>query len=196
MRTLLLLSFIVLAHPAHADLELGHLVGMDIHIGTETISGYGIGTSYWPTKDDGAMLAKFRTEKSVRLVKDIFPVSFPVKSFVATSDIVEIPQDKISSIARVIRPHDGYEWYGALNVFLPAVVKRMKDQPPAQCEEVPEWCKKEPADCTSVNYWFTYNKRFPEESLKALCEGPLAGFVEPDLMLTSRGVFRFEVSGD
>jgi hypothetical protein len=192
MKKLLIFAVLALPQFAYADLEMDRLLGLEITIGSTTISGYGIGTSYWPTTDDVAMLQRFRTEKAVSFLKDIFPVSYPVKSFVATSQIIQIPTGTITSIKRLPKPHDGYEWYGVLNVYPQWALKLLQQPPTAQCEVKPGHNE----DSASETFFLSYNKEYPLEKLNDLCVGPFAGYMQPNEALTSQRVFRFDISGD
>ena len=193
MKIIFLLAALGFVRPAHADVEKWHLFGIEVTVGTKTISGYGIATSYWALDshgDDGDMIRRFLAENTIRLVKDVEPVNYPLKCMVTTTGIIEIPRKTVSAIRRLPKPHDGYEWYGVMNVYKPSEVKLLQGPPVAQCTEKsvnPE------EEGPGESVWLSYNKGFPIEKLNDLCEGRMN---EPVARLRSKSILPFELSGD
>jgi hypothetical protein len=119
---------------------------------------------------------------------DLRSIKYPVaKGLVTLRDPVRANVWQIEYVKLNPGPHDGYNGAGRLPLVSERIADLLQTKPFASCHNDTGWADK---------YWVSYDKSFPKEELKRLCDKPSRKWDEEIQRLKARDIFRLYYAYD
>lgn len=104
---------------------------------------------------------------SIGIYTHLRSIEYPLaKGLVTTRDPIQVKVREIQDLKLNPGPHDGYHGAGSLPLVSPRIADLLQTKPEASCDY---------DDGGADVYWVSYDKSFPAEELRRLCEQRVTG---------------------
>jgi hypothetical protein len=122
--------------------------------------------------------------KCITVYTHLRSIKYPWAAVVTTNEPIKLGIGEIEDIKLTPGPHDGYGGAGDIPLVSPRFADLLQTKPAASCESGDGFA-----------YWVSYDRSFPEEELRRLCE-QFESDEEVVKKLKARDIFSLYFAGD